>query len=74
MDEIVFTRETLRRDLLEVIELLEKASASYDPEADVPRDDFVAAFTIVGGQKACDDYASAVAHRVKSRAAAKDPQ
>jgi hypothetical protein len=72
MDEIVFTREKLRRELLEAIDMLEKASASYDPEADVPVDDFAAAFTIAAGRSARADYANAVAHRVKSRAPARD--
>lgn len=65
MDEIVFQRETLRRKLLEVVDLIDKAAESYDPEAKVPTGDFVAAFSAASMTEP-QAYAEAVTHRVKT--------
>lgn len=45
MDELVFLRETLRRELLDIAEMLEKAAAEYDPEDVVPTGDLLAALS-----------------------------
>lgn len=72
MDDIVFAREAMRRDLLKQLELVEKAGESYDPEADAPTDDMIAAALIVMSAEA-QAYIAAVHHRVELRTAAKEP-
>lgn len=68
LDEIVFTREALRRELVAQIDVLDKAAESYDPELDTPVDDFVAAMTVATAIGARNDYVAAVSHRITTRA------
>lgn len=70
IDEIVYTREALRRELVAQLEMLEKAAASYDPAEDVPQDDFIVAMSVVmpGPRHA---YANAVSERITQRAEAR---
>ena len=68
MDEIVFTREQMRREMVEHLKLLDKAADSYDPEADAPTDDMIAASLIVLSPSRTA-YLQAITHRVDLRSA-----
>ncbi len=70
MDEIVFLRETFRRELVKVVELLDKAAEEYDPEADAPVADVVA-LTSLMLSPAQEQFADALTHRMDLRMAAK---
>ena len=63
MDELVFTRETLRRALLSTAESLDKAASKYDPE-EHPIEDVLAAFALIGLQAPMREYAEMVQRRL----------
>lgn len=70
MDEIVFLRETLRRDLIEALGNLDKAAEGYDASDDVPAGDTIAAVhlsMIVGAS--VKKYTEAILHRGQARGA-----
>lgn len=68
MDEIVYQREALRRQLLTLVDILADAAEKYDPESDFPVDDLAAALTAGAAQATISQYAKAIAERVQTRA------
>lgn len=72
VDEIVFTREALRRDLLTAVERREKAADEYDPEVDFPTEELIAAFAVASLQAPVAKYVNAVAERAQLRQKARE--
>jgi hypothetical protein len=48
IDEVVYTRESLKRHLQEMVDALDKAGESYDPSGEAPIEDIVVVAMTMG--------------------------
>ena len=67
MDELVFQRETLRRQLIGMVLLLEQAAQAYDPAQDVPNEDIQVWAAIAELNAIVAAYGQALVDRINTR-------
>jgi hypothetical protein len=60
MDEVVFTREKVKRTALELVEQLEKADREYDPSEAVNMEDVISAAGLLALRAQADEYVKAL--------------
>lgn len=67
LDELVFTREALRRELVAAAELAEQVTNDYDPEEDIPVQDLALAIMLSAVQQKITQYTLALRARSEVR-------